>query len=38
LVNLDDHCQLDDIEDMGGVFLLSGDMLIVSGRQNSSAG
>lgn len=32
LLNLDDHCQLDDIEDQGGVFLLSGDMLIVTGR------
>ena len=32
LVNLDDHCQLDSIDDMGGIFLLSGDMLIVTGR------
>ena len=32
LLNLDDHCQLDDIEDQGGIFLLSGDMLIVTGR------
>ena len=32
LVNLDDHCQLDNIEDEGGIFLLSGDMLIVTGR------
>src|ERR1017187_3163375 len=37
LVNLDDHCQLDNIEDEGGLFLLSGDMLIVTGRQNSTA-
>ena len=32
LVNLDDHCQLDSIDDEGGIFLLSGDMLIVTGR------
>jgi len=32
LVNLDDHCQLEELEDAGGVFLLSGDMLVVSGR------
>ena len=38
LINLDDHCQLDSLEDAGGVFLLSGDMLIISGRQNTTAG
>jgi hypothetical protein len=28
---------LDDIEDQGGIFLLSGDMLIISGRANYTA-
>lgn len=37
LVNLDDHCQLDDIEDEGGIFILSGDMLIITGRENDGA-
>ena len=37
LVNLDDHCQLDDIEDEGGIFLLTGDILVVTGRANSSS-
>jgi hypothetical protein len=32
LVNLDDHCQLHNLEDEGAVFLLSGDMLVISGR------
>ena len=37
LVNLDDHCLLDDIEDEGGIFLLTGDLLVVTGRNNASA-
>ena len=37
LVNLDDHCLLDDIEDEGGIFLLSDDLLVVTGRSNTSA-
>ena len=37
LVNLDDHCLLEDIEDQGGIFLLSGDLLVVTGRNNASA-
>ena len=37
LLNLDDHCLLDDIEDEGGIFLESGDLLVVTGRSNTSA-
>lgn len=37
LVNLDDHCQLDEIEDQGGLFILSGDLIVITGRNNASA-
>ena len=37
LVNLDDHCALDDLYDEGGVFIQSGDILIISGRENHTA-
>ena len=37
LVNLDDHCQLDDIEDQGGLFILSGDLVVITGRNNATA-
>ncbi len=37
LINLDDHCLLEDIEDQGGIFLQTGDLLIVTGRNNASA-
>jgi hypothetical protein len=28
---------LDDIEDQGGLFIETGDLLVVTGRQNNSA-
>ena len=37
LVNLDDHCQLERIRDEGGIFLLSGDLLVIAGQNNVSA-
>jgi hypothetical protein len=37
LINLDDHCLLDDIEDEGGIFLQTGDLLVVTGRSNTTA-
>lgn len=37
IVNLDDSCHLDDLETYG-VFIKTGDIVIVSGRSMPSAG
>jgi hypothetical protein len=37
LVNLDDHCTLEDFEEFG-IFIETGDMVFITGREIAAAG
>jgi len=37
LVNLDDHCALEDFEEFG-IFIETGDMVFITGRELVAAG
>ena len=37
LVNLDDHCTLEDFEEFG-IFIETGDMVFITGRELAAAG